>query len=155
ATRNWSLIWRNAIPVVLLAFFLYALCARWLFSMWLTVLLTVAFYGISAVKQRNMNMPLLPGDIVLKKQVLDNLGFFVDYLAHGFKAIIAVVVIVAVSWVVWRLDRRGARPSWVTRTIWVVVPLIGFYTMFGGYGFWSSVYSNRALDGFALWDPAK
>lgn len=155
AVHHFSLGWRNLLPVFLVAAFLYGILGRWLFSIWITLLATGAFYALSRVKVQNMNMPLLPADIVLRKQVLDNIGFFEHYVAHGTVALVTLIVLVIVSWLVWRLERHAARlPAWA-RVVCLVVPAACLYTMFWGYGFWKNVYSNQTLDGFQLWDPAK
>ncbi|HET7931882.1 MAG TPA: LTA synthase family protein [Rhodanobacteraceae bacterium] len=158
ALQSWqalALIWRNALPVLLVMLFVYALSARTLFAIWMTLVLTWLLFTVNTIKVANMNMPLMPGDLVLVHQILHNLGFFEHYTVHGIVGVIALAIFLLVSWGLWRIERHGSRPSWVTRTLWVIVPAVFVYTMFAGVRPWPSIYSDQALAGFQLWDPAK
>lgn len=148
-----GLLWRNALPVMLLALVLYALLGRVVFSAWLTFVVVRMTFVVNAIKQRDMNAPLLPGDWVLKDQLLHHLNFFSRY-AGGIKSLaLATLVFLIVSVALWRLERRLPRPSLPTRVAWFLFAVLVLYTMLRGERPWRDVYSDAALPGFQLWDP--
>ncbi len=148
-----GLWWRNALPVILLAWLVYALCGRLLLSIFLTTaILSIVFY-VNAIKEQQMNMPLMPGDWALKDQLLDNLSFFRHYLSHGVGLWVGVIVFLVFLVALWRLERRWARPRWATRLALGLVSLALLYTVFRGERPWEHAYSDDNLVGYELWDP--
>lgn len=150
---SFGLWWRNALPVVLLAWLVYALCGRLLLSIFLTTaILSMVFY-VNTIKEQQMNMPLMPGDWALKDQLLNNLSFFRHYLSHGAGLWVGVILFLVFMVALWRLERRWARPRWAARLALGLVSLALLYTVFRGERPWEHAYSNDNLVGYASWSP--
>jgi phosphoglycerol transferase MdoB-like AlkP superfamily enzyme len=148
-----GLLWRNALPVVLLALLVFGLTARAIFTTLLVIAFTWLVFAVNRVKELNMNEPLLPGDIVLRHQLLHNLDFFAHYTGHLLPALLTLVLLLTVVVALWRLERRWWRPIWPIRVASVLVALVALFTLYRGDGFWQQAYADEALPGFQLWDP--
>ncbi|MDO1527640.1 LTA synthase family protein [Fulvimonas sp. R45] len=149
-----GLLWRNAFPVFLLMLLVYGLSGRPLFTLVLTGGLVRLVYEVNAVKELNLNEPLMPGDLVLWRQVLHNMGFFAHYAGHRLVLLLLVLLaFVAVLWVVWRMERHWPRLRWAGRTAWAALSLIVLVFLFQGRYPWASAYADGSLPGFQLWDP--
>lgn len=157
ALRNMqaaSLIWRNVLPLLLVALLVYACSRRILFSAYTTLIVTATVYAVSAIKQHNMNIPLMPGDLALWHQVIDNFWFFLHYVWHYKLMVLAVPLVLIGFGLIWRYETHPAGIHWPVRVALSLTAIICLYTMFVGDGFWSNTYSNAALDNFMLWSPA-
>lgn len=60
-----SLLWRNALPVGLFALLLFGLTGRVVFTTLAVSALIWMVFSVNALKELNMNEPLMPGDLVL------------------------------------------------------------------------------------------
>lgn len=146
------LLWRNALPVVLLAALLLALSGRALVTALLTGALVIAIFKVNAIKELNMNEPLLPGDVVLRDQLVSNLDFFGRYLGHSALPWIAAVIgALALFWL-WRLERQS-RLAFVPRLASLLVALLGLVTLFHGDGPFRTAYADGHMPAFPLWHP--
>jgi phosphoglycerol transferase MdoB-like AlkP superfamily enzyme len=152
-TVPMGLLWRNALPVSLFALLLYGLSGRTLLSIWLTGWMAWLVFAVNAIKERNMNAPLMPGDWVLKDQLLHHLSFFSHYAGRGVVMLLGIAIFLAVCWMLWRCERYWPRPAAWARVVWVLLPLVLLYAAFSGGRPWNRVYSDQALVGFQLWDP--
>ena len=153
ATLGTGLIWRNALPAALILLVIYGICGRLLFSMALSSLLAWLVYKANAIKELNMNTPLQPGDVLLGKQVLHNMGFFAHYTGHRFVLLLLVLILfAAVMVMLWRFERVGARAHSLLRIALTVVPVGMLYSMGVGSP-WQAVYSQRAMPSFQKWSP--
>ncbi len=148
-----GLSWRNALPVVLLAWLVYALFGRVLLSICVTTIVLFLVFYVNAIKERQMNMPLMPGDWVLKDQLLNNFSFFGHYMGHGAGLWVGVIVFLAFMGALWHLERRWARPRWGLRLALGLVSLALLYTVFRGEQPWEHAYSDDNLVGYETWDP--
>ncbi|OOG55548.1 hypothetical protein B0E48_12970 [Rhodanobacter sp. C03] len=148
-----ALLWRNALPVFLVILLIYGLSGRLLLTLILGGVLAWIVFAINAIKEINLNEPLMPGDLVLWHQVLHNMGFFENYTRHRFVLLLALFVFVAVLWAVWRMERRWRRPHWMGRMAWVVLSLTAIITLYRGNSVWRDAYADEALPGFQLWTP--
>lgn len=146
------LLWRNALPVALLAALLLALTGRALVTTLLTGGLMAAIFSVNAIKELNMNEPLLPGDVVLRHQLANNLEFFGHYLGHSVLPWIAAVLGLVLIIGLWRLERR-TRLGFVPRLAASLVALLGLVTLFHGDGPWRQAYSDKGMPAFPLWSP--
>lgn len=153
-THHFGLVWRNALPVALFILLLYGLCGRLLLSLVLGSGITWLVFNVNAVKEMNMNAPLLPGDLVLVHQVLNNIGFFAHYTGHRLALLLlaALLFVIAIG-VIWRVERRWQHSGWIRRATWILLSLTALFTMYRGDGFWRQVYGDDALSGFQQWDP--
>lgn len=147
------LLWRNALPVFLLMLLLYGLSGRTLLALALGGGVTRVVFEVNAIKELNLNEPLMPGDLVLWRQVLHNMGFFAHYAGHRLALLLLLLMGAAALWAIWRLEARWRRPHWATRAACTVLSLVAFGTLFGGIGPWRMAYGDEALPGFELWDP--
>jgi hypothetical protein len=155
AQSTAGVVWRNALPVSLLAVLIYALSGRLLFSIWLTGGMTWLIFMVNALKERNMNVPLTPSDWVLRDQLFHNMAFFSHYTANGLLVTLGGFLFVAVCWALWWWERRWARPALFTRGVWTLVSVALLYTVFHGDRPWGDAYSDKAMPGFAVWSPVK
>jgi phosphoglycerol transferase MdoB-like AlkP superfamily enzyme len=144
--------WRNALPVVLLAALLLALTGRALVTALLTGGLVMVLFKVNAIKELNMNEPLLPGDVVLRHQLASNLEFFGRYLGQAAWPWVAAVLGVLVLVLLWRVE-RAMRLAAVSRVVMLLAALLGLGTLFHGDGPWREVYSDRQMPTFPLWHP--
>jgi phosphoglycerol transferase MdoB-like AlkP superfamily enzyme len=148
-----GLLWRNALPVFLLIMLIYGLSGRPMLSLLLGGGLVRVVFEINAIKELNLDEPLMPGDLVLAHQVLHNMGFFAHYTGHRLILLgLAALVFVAALWAIWRMERRWRRPNWITRVACATLASLAVGTLFHGDGFWRRVYADDALPGFDLWD---
>ncbi|WP_424682117.1 LTA synthase family protein [Frateuria sp. YIM B11624] len=146
------LLWRNALPLVLLALLVLALSGRALVTALLTGGLVLAIFRVNAIKELNMNEPLLPGDVVLRHQLANNLEFFGRYLGHSALPWIAAVLgLLALFWL-WRLERSN-RLAVAPRLAALVVALVGLVTLFHGDGPLRTAYADQHMPAFPLWHP--
>jgi phosphoglycerol transferase MdoB-like AlkP superfamily enzyme len=144
--------WRNALPVVLLALLFLALSGRALVTALLTAGVVVAVFRVNAIKQLNMNEPLLPGDVVLRSQLANNLEFFARYLGHSALPWVAAVLGLLVLIGLWRLERHG-RLAFAPRLAALLVALLGLVTLFHGDGPFRTAYADGHMPSFPLWHP--
>jgi phosphoglycerol transferase MdoB-like AlkP superfamily enzyme len=144
--------WRNALPVVLLALLFLALSGRALVTALLTASVVVAVFRVNAIKQLNMNEPLLPGDVVLRSQLANNLEFFARYLGHSALPWVAAVLGLLVLIGLWRLERHG-RLAFAPRLAALLVALLGLVTLFHGDGPFRTAYADGHMPSFPLWHP--
>lgn len=149
----FGLVWRNALPVMLLLLLLYGLSGRMLLSMWLAGGSTWLLFALNAIKERDMNAPVMPGDWVLRDQLLHHAAFFSHYTSGATLMLLGVLGFVVVGVILVRVERRWTRPSFPARGLLVLASLVLLYTSFHGDGFWKSAYSDKALPGYAPWDP--
>ncbi|HEX7368951.1 MAG TPA: LTA synthase family protein [Rhodanobacteraceae bacterium] len=149
-----ALFWRNCLPLVLVSLMLYGLLGRFLLAAWFTSVMAWLLFTINAIKLANMNSPLVPGDLVLKYQLLDNAAFFSHYTKGIFWLILGLLVFVAVAIVFWRAERKHWHPGWAVRVVAIVLPLVLGFQMLHANRPWRAVYSDAALPGFQQWDPA-
>jgi phosphoglycerol transferase MdoB-like AlkP superfamily enzyme len=150
---NASLLWRNALPVALLALLVFSLSGRGLFTVMVVGGFTWLVFAVNAIKELNMNEPLLPGDLVLRHQLLHNLDFFAHYTGHRFVVLLKLLLLLVIAIGVWRLERHWWRPSWAVRAGCLLLALSSLVTLYRGDTFWHRVYADEALPGFQLWDP--
>lgn len=150
-----GVVWRNALPISLLAVLFYAVGGRLLFSIWLTGGMTWLIFTVNALKERNMNVPLTPSDWVLRDQLFHNMAFFSHYTSNGLLVTLGGVLFIAVCWALWRCERRWARPALFTRGVWAFLSVALLYTVFHGDRPWGEVYSDKAMPGFTVWSPVK
>ncbi|TPG11192.1 LTA synthase family protein [Rhodanobacter glycinis] len=148
-----GLLWRNALPVFLVILLIYALSGRalptWVFG---GTLVWIVF-NVNSIKERNLNAPLLPGDLVLWHQVLHNIGFFANYTGHRFVLVLTALVFMALLWATWRLERRWWHPHWMARLACVVLLSAAIVTLYRGDALWRAAYADEVLPGFEVWDP--
>lgn len=153
-TFEEALLWRNALPVFLLMLLIYGLSGRVLLALALGGGIARLAFEVNAIKELNLNEPLMPGDLVLWHQVLHNMGFFAHYTGHRLVLLLlALLVAIAVLWAIWRLEGRWRRPHWAARAAWVVLSLLVLGTLYRGMGPWREAYGDEALSDFQLWDP--
>ncbi|GAB2586961.1 hypothetical protein GCM10027066_30410 [Dyella jejuensis] len=111
-------------------------------------------FKVNAIKELNMDAPLMPADVLLSHQMTHNIGFFAHYT--GYRALLLLLlalVSVAVTGLVWWLEKKWYRPNWISRIIYVTLALTALITLFNGNGFWGAAYSSKALPGFDKWAP--
>jgi phosphoglycerol transferase MdoB-like AlkP superfamily enzyme len=153
-TFDPGLLWRNALPVVLLSMLIYGLCGRVLLTVGLCSGITWVVFKANAIKVLNMNSPLMPSDAVLGHQVLHNMGFFAHYTGHRLiLLVIAALLFFAAIGVLWRVERHWQLPAWISRAVLTLLPLVLIFTMYSGYEPWPRIYRDEALPGFLLYDP--
>src|SRR5690348_13785658 len=70
-----ALLWRNTLPVFLLIALIYGLSGRPMLAIVLGGGLVRLVFEVNAIKELNLDEPLLPGDLVLERQVLRHMGF--------------------------------------------------------------------------------
>ena len=148
-----ALLWRNALPVFLLILLIYGLSGRALLALVLGVGFTRLVFAVNAIKEFNLNEPLLPGDLVLWHQVLHNMGFFAHYTGHGLALLLLSLGFVVMLWGAWCLERRWRRPGWPSRVALAVLSLGVIITLYRGDGFWYEAYAGEASIRFQLWSP--
>ncbi|MBD8881288.1 LTA synthase family protein [Rhodanobacter sp. 7MK24] len=149
-----ALLWRNALPVFLVMLLIYGLSGRALMALLLGGGIARLVFEVNAIKELNLDEPLLPGDLVLWHQVLHNMGFFAHYTGHRLVLLLlALLAAMAVLWAIWRLEGRWRRPHWVARASWMVLSLLLLGTLYRGIGPWREAYADEALPDFQLWDP--
>ncbi|RAP58430.1 hypothetical protein BTJ49_05655 [Oleiagrimonas sp. MCCC 1A03011] len=148
-----GLLLLNALPVMLGLFVIYALSGRALFSLWVGGTIALVLYIVSAIKLQNMNAPLMPGDAVLIGQLFRNLDLFSQYAGSIALLVIGLLAFIAICWLLWRMERQGAR-GWRVRVPVLVVALALNYCVYQGVEPWAAAYGNNRVVKFALWDPA-
>ncbi|OOG37401.1 LTA synthase family protein [Rhodanobacter sp. C05] len=149
-----GLVWRNALPIALFILLIYGLCGRLLLSLGLGSGITWLVFNVNAVKELNMNAPLLPGDLVLVHQVLHNMGFFAHYTGYRLVLLsLAALLFAMLMGTIWWAEKRWQRPRATSRAVWILLSSAALFTMYQGDGFWPKVYGDEALAGFQQWDP--
>ena len=152
---NAGLLWRNALPVSLFALLLYGLSGRVLLSIWMTTATTWLVFAVDAIKERQMNAPLMPGDWVMEDQLLHHMDFFSHYTGNTLAIVLGLIVFLAVTILLWRFERRWARPRLATRVVWIVLAPVLLYLAFRGERPFGMIYSDAELAGYQPWDPIK
>jgi phosphoglycerol transferase MdoB-like AlkP superfamily enzyme len=153
STTPLGLILRNALPMALFLLLLYALSGRLLLSMWLAGGTGWLLFALNAIKQRDMNEPVMPGDWVLRSQLLHHAAFFSHYTSSATVMLLWIVAFVLVGVLLIRAERNWIRSSLPLRGLLLLASLTLLYTAFRGDGFWKDVYSDDALAAYAPWDP--
>lgn len=153
AHPGFAYLWRNALPISLLGLFVYATGGRRVLSFAFTTGFTLLVYRLNAIKELNMNSPLLPGDLVLRHQVFDNIGFFANYIHHGLLWSIATLLLAGGTVWTWRFERGWGLPGWKARVAGAVLALAALCTLYRGDLFWERAYSTGEMAGFPLWHP--
>lgn len=148
-----GLLWRNALPVFLFFLLIYALSGRALLTWVVGGTFVWIVFNVNSIKERNLNAPLLPGDLVLWHQVLHNIGFFANYTGHRLVLVLIVLVFTALLWATWRLERRWWHPHWMGRLVCAVLVPATIVTLYRGDTIWRAAYADAKLPGFAVWDP--
>jgi phosphoglycerol transferase MdoB-like AlkP superfamily enzyme len=151
---NGALIWRNALPLFLLFVFCYGLSGRVLCTVWLMTGATWLLFKVNAVKEFNMDVPLMPDDVLLTHQVSHNIGFFSHYV--GYKSVLlaaAVLVFLLVFIAIARVEQKRPKPSWKLRAAYALMAFTTFATLISGAGFWATVYGDAALPSYNKWAP--
>lgn len=149
-----GLLWRNALPVAMLMALIYGLSGRLLLSIVLTSAIGWVVFKANAIKELNLDTPLLPGDLVLWRQAMNNIGFFAHYTGYrfGFLLLVVLLFVAATIWVL-RMERRWQHPRRRSRLAWALVSTALLYTLFHGDGWWWRAYVDEALAGSIGWDP--
>jgi phosphoglycerol transferase MdoB-like AlkP superfamily enzyme len=154
ASRPWHLV-ANAFPGLLLAALLLVLTRRALLSFGIAFMTQGAVLVVSAIKMKNLGVPLVPADFRMAGQ-LKNGGFHLlgGYLPGNplpYLAILAVVAVIA-------LLARYEPPLFARRTHGrrlvagaALVALIG--TLLAGVPAWSALYDKDRL-GLQPWSAA-
>jgi len=152
-TANLQLLWRNALPLSLVALLIYGLCGR----AWLSILATGGvswlIFAVNLVKEQQMNAPLMPADWVLRGQLLRNLAFFWQYVGRGITPFVEIVGFLIVAYFLWRLESKWPRPGVLTRLVLALISVTLLFTAFRGDPPWSRIYSKKALPDYQMWDP--
>jgi phosphoglycerol transferase MdoB-like AlkP superfamily enzyme len=148
-----GLIARNALPMALFMLLLYGLSGRVLLSIWLAGGSAWLLFALNAIKERDMNAPVMPGDWVLRSQLMNHLSFFAHYTSGVTLILLGLVIFVLVAGLLMRVERRWVTSSFSLRGLLVLASLAFLYTSFRGDGFWKATYSNKALPDYAPWDP--
>ena len=147
-----ALLWRNTLPLLLLCLIVYGLCGRIVLTVVLSSALIALVYKINAIKERNLNSPLTPGDAVLGHQVTGNIGFFAHYTGyHAIALILAPILLIAVVVVLWRMETHHLH--WAIRFGLTVLSVLMLYMLMQGDRPWRDAYSNRALSNYQQWNP--
>lgn len=147
-----ALLWRNALPWFLAMLLILGLSGRALLSLALGSLLAMTVYQLNGIKQLQLNVPLLPGDLVLWRQLVANADFFAGYagqwrwLAAGMLALFAVLA--GATW----LDGRRGRLNTIARAVLAVVGMLGLVTLYRGDGPWGAAYARSSLPAMQIWD---
>lgn len=155
ATFAWGLFWRNALPVALFIALLFGLCGRLLVALLLGGAICWSLFVVNTIKELNLAKPLLPDDLVLWHQAIDNLAFFSKYTGGRLALLLVTLALAAVIALALYVERRWQHPRWKNRALWSVLSLATLFTMFHGVGVWLSVYDDQSLPGFGGWDPLK
>ncbi|MEP6897737.1 MAG: LTA synthase family protein [Rhodanobacter sp.] len=150
---NVGLLWRNALPVSVFALLLFGLSGRVLLSIWLAATTTWLVFLVNGIKERQMNAPLMPGDWVVHSQLLHNISFFSHYTGKMLPSLLGMVVFCAATWIVWRCERRWARPKPASRILLTLLSLGLLYTAYRGERPFGKIYSDDQLAGYQPWDP--
>lgn len=149
-----ALLWRNALPLLFFCLIVYGLCGRIMLTVVLSSSLIALVYKINAIKERNLNSPLTPGDVVLGHQVAGNIGFFAHYIGyHLIALVLAPILLIAAATILWRLETRRPRPHWTIRLALTALPMLALYMLLQGDRPWRDAYSNRALSSYQQWNP--
>ncbi|HEX5353171.1 MAG TPA: LTA synthase family protein [Rhodanobacteraceae bacterium] len=150
---TFGLFWRNWLPLAFCSLLLYGLIGRYLLTIWIVGVSTWLLFTVNAIKLANMNSPLMPGDLVLKYQLLDNAAFFTHYTKGLVWIVLGAVVFLAVTVALWWAGKRLHHPGWILRLAAVLVPLVLMFQMLHADHPWRSVYADASLTGFQQWDP--
>lgn len=149
----FAYMWRNALPISLLGLLAYATAGRRILTFAFITGFTLLLYRVDAIKELNMNSPLLPGDLALGHQVFDNIGFFANYIHHGLLWLIAALLFAGGALWAWHFERRWGFPGWKARVAGAVLTLGALCTLYRGDLFWQKAYSTGQMVGFPLWHP--
>lgn len=154
AHANASLLWRNALPLTLLILLIYALCGYMLISIEIGVAGSWLLLKINAVKELNMDAPIMPGDLLLAHQVTGNIDFFAHYTGYRslLLGLVACVFFILVM-LTWMFERFKQRPGWRRRLAYALLSIVMLVTLFRGDGFWAQTYGDGGLPGFDKWAP--
>ncbi len=150
---NLGLLWRNALPWFLIMLLLLGLSGRGLFALALASALVLAVYQINGLKELNLDVPLLPGDLVLWQQLVGNADFFVGYTGHHLWWLVAALVaFVALLGITWRFDAHRTRPGVAARILLTAATVLSLVTLYRGYDPWGVAYARTTLPKMRLWD---
>lgn len=150
-----GLVWRNALPLLLCAWLVYALCGRLFLSMLVSTALIALLYKVNGIKLRNLNMPLAPDDAMLGHQVAGNIGFFAHYTGyHAISLVLVPIILIACGVLVWRWEKHRFRPNWIARAGLLLVSLVALYTLLQGYQPWRQLYATHAMASYGPWNPS-
>lgn len=152
AAAPGTLLWRNALPLILLTALLYGLAGRLAFTAVASFGIALMLFEVNRLKELNMNEPLLPGDLVLRHQLAHNLGFFAHYLGNSLLYVGLTCLALAMLALLWWIERRH-RIGAVPRIALVLVALLALITLFRGDGPWKVAYSDQHMPYFPLWEP--
>ncbi|WP_266183428.1 LTA synthase family protein [Dyella humicola] len=150
---GWRLLWLNVLPIMLVALVLFGISGRAWLSAWIIGGVVWLLFVVNGIKERNMNAPVMPSDVVLESQLIHNLGFFSRYLQAHWLAAFAALAFLAGAWVMGRLEHHRRRPVWGLRLLCILLPMTGLYGIYEDLGPCAGLYSDDALDGFELWNP--
>jgi hypothetical protein len=154
-TFDGGLFWRNALPIALFFALLFGLFGRVLVALLLGGAICWSLFVVNTIKESNLAKPLLPGDLVLWKQAIDNLAFFSNYTGGRLALLLAILVLAALIALALYIERRWQHPGWKSRTVWSALSLAALFTLFHGDGAWSTAYGDEALPGFEGWNPTE
>ncbi len=148
-----QLLWRNALPWFLIMLLLFGLSGRGLFALALGAVLGAAVYQINGLKEFQLDVPLLPGDLVLWQQLLTNADFFAAYAGHRLGWLLAALLLVALLlYAAWRLARRRWRPGLALRLMLSTLAALSLLGLLRDIGPWQGAYARAALPKMRLWD---
>jgi hypothetical protein len=151
---NPGLVWRNALPLLLIALLLYGLFGRIVLTAVVSAALIALVYKINAIKERNLNSPLTPDDAMLSHQVAGNIGFFAHYTGYHIIGLVLAPALFLIAVVtVWRKEALRFKPHWIARVALVLLSVGGLYTLMQGYRPWREVYAGSAMIGYQQWNP--
>lgn len=151
---NGALLWRNALPLFLVYLACYGLCGRMLSTLWLMTGATWLLFKVNAVKEFNMDVPLMPDDLLLTHQISHNIGFFSHYV--GYKSLLlvgAVLVFLLILFAITRVERVRPKSSWKLRVAYTLVAVATLVTLLRGAGFWAEAYGDTSLASYDKWAP--
>ncbi len=153
---RFDLLWRNALPWFLIMLLFLGLSGRALFAMVLASVLTVAAYQINGIKELNLDVPLLPGDLVLWQQLMGNADFFATYTGHHlWWLVVACVALVVLLGGAWWLDGRRRHQGAITRIAVTALVMLSLVTLYRGEGPWRMTYARTTLPDMRLWDAMR
>lgn len=151
-----GLLWRNALPWLLIMLLIHGLSGRPLLALTLGSAFAILIYQVNGLKQFNLDTPLLPSDLMLWQQLLHNAGFFAAYTGHNLLWVAAALVLVMALLVgAWWLDARLARTRVALRVALTSLALVALVTMYRGDGPWHDAYGRATLPDMKLWDAMR
>jgi hypothetical protein len=149
-----GLVWRNALPLLLIALLLYGVFGRIFLAAVVSAALIALVYKINAIKERNLHSPLTPDDAMLSHQVAGNIGFFAHYTGyHVLVLVLAPVLLIVAAAALWRGEARFFKPHRRVRLTLVLLSAAGLYALMQGYRPWRELYASHAMTGYQQWNP--